>query len=276
LAISFFNFGDIATKYRENSYYCHLMGFKESLVGKKQLQPFFERLYRISLRGMNYGLGGMVESSGEMFAINYVKQNTGYPVIFDVGANRGQYLQGLISVFGSKADIYSFEPSSSGFTELQQYKSKSVHPYQLALSDQPGELTLNFDNEGSVFASVHNQDEAVIQKSLTKHEVITATTIDDFCRENNIHTIEFLKIDVEGHELSVLKGASNLLKEGRIKYIQFEFGPSSMAARTYMRDFYKILPNYDIYRILNDGLQPMKYDVMKEIFLTSNYFAILR
>lgn len=245
---------------------------KQFLVGKKGLQPFFERLYRISLRGMNYGLGGMVESSGELFIINYVKSQTHYPVIFDVGANRGQYLESLIRAFGNKADIYSFEPSSACFKELERYRAKGVFPQQLALSDQPVELTLHFDAEGSVFASVHDQDETVIQKNLSRHETIKATTIDDFCRENKISQIDFLKIDVEGHELNVLKGAARMIP--KIRFIQFEFGPSSMAANTYLRDFFKALPDFDIYRVLNNGIQKIEYDAMKEIFLTSNYFAV--
>lgn len=250
------------------------MGLKDSLVGKKRFQPFFERLYRISLRGMNYGLGGMIESSGELFIIDYVKQHTNNHVIFDVGANKGQYLESLLNAFGSSATIHSFEPGAGCFIDLQKYRRENVHLHQLALSSSRGSLTLKFDQAGSVFASVYDQDEAVIQKALTRTETIDTITLDEFCAENDINHIDFLKIDVEGHELDVLKGAEGMINRGKVKYIQFEFGPSSIAAKVYMRDFFKILSGYDIYRVLSDGIYKIEYDMMKEIFLTSNYFAI--
>ncbi|UII27782.1 hypothetical protein LVD15_05000 [Fulvivirga maritima] len=76
------------------------MSIKDFFVGKKIMQPLFERLYRISLRGMNYGLGGMIESSGEINLVkliaNQLINSEGKKVIFDIGANNGKYTDILL------------------------------------------------------------------------------------------------------------------------------------------------------------------------------------
>lgn len=249
------------------------MSIKDKFVGKKALQPFFEKLYRLSLTGMNYGRGAYVELSGELFVMDYVKKNVKNPVVFDVGANDGQYLEYILKYFPD-AEIHSFEPSSACFKGLQKYKKQNVHLHNLALSSENHEMTLNFDHEGAPTASVYTHDQEVTIHKSGKTETIHAVTLDSFCESNGIDKIDFLKIDVEGHELDVLKGAEKMLP--KIKYIQFEFGPCSVAAKTFLHDFYKLLKDFEIYRILNDGIRKMDYDIMKEVFVTSNYLAILK
>jgi hypothetical protein len=87
-----------------------------------------------------------------------------------------------------------------------------------------------------------------------------------------------LKIDVEGHELNVLKGAAELLSSRRINFIQFEFGEADIDSRTYLRDFFDLLSdNYDFFRIVPHGLRPIgAYSSAHEVFATINYLAALR
>ena len=55
---------------------------------------------------------------------------------------------------------------------------------------------------------------------LTQKEVeVDVTTIDSYCQKQNIKSIDILKIDVQGNEINVLKGAKQMLKEKRIKLI---------------------------------------------------------
>jgi hypothetical protein len=69
-----------------------------------------------------------------------------------------------------------------------------------------------------------------------------------------------------------------MLKGNKIKFIQFEFGGTDIDARVFFRDFYFLLsPKYNIYRILKNGLYPIKvYKESEEIFITTNYLAILK
>jgi hypothetical protein len=103
-------------------------------------------------------------------------------------------------------------------------------------------------------------------------------TLDEYCREKNISRIDFLKLDVEGHELKALAGAKEMLSAGKIDRIQFEFGGCDIDSRSFFQDFFYLLQNrYDIFRILKNGLRPIKkYEETEEIFLTTNFLAVKR
>jgi hypothetical protein len=99
--------------------------------------------------------------------------------------------------------------------------------------------------------------------------------LDLFCKERQISQIDFLKIDTEGHELSVLKGASHLISKKNIKLIQFEFNEMNVVSRAYMRDFLGLLANYQLHRLLPDGLLPLNDCVQDtELFGFQNIVAI--
>jgi hypothetical protein len=113
---------------------------------------------------------------------------------------------------------------------------------------------------------------------LNHREEIQINTIDNFCEENNLTQIDFLKLDIEGNEYRALEGALKMLKGNKIKYIQFEFGGTDIDAKVFFRDFYTLLsPQYQIFRILKNGLYPIsEYQEIDEVFVTTNYFAQLK
>src|SRR5207344_3202780 len=83
--------------------------------------------------------------------------------------------------------------------------------------------------------------------------------LDDFLSENSIPHIDLIKIDVEGHELEVLRGMKLCIEQKKVEVIQFEFGSFNIISRTFFKDFWELLQNdYDIYRILKDGLFKIK------------------
>jgi hypothetical protein len=107
-------------------------------------------------------------------------------------------------------------------------------------------------------------------------ERIALTTLDSYCAFEGIQKIDFLKIDAEGHDLEVLKGASTMLAEGRITYVQFEFGGANIDSRTFLRDFVTLLtPRYSLWRLLSDGVELLEYSEREEIFITTNFLAEL-
>jgi Methyltransferase FkbM domain len=90
--------------------------------------------------------------------------------------------------------------------------------------------------------------------------------------------IHLLKLDVEGSEIDILRGADELLENGGIDFLQFEFGGCNIDSRTYFRDFYDLLsPRFRIFRIVTDGLRAVdEYREIGEIFTTTNYLCELR
>lgn len=227
-----------------------------------RLQTFWERLFFLALRGMNIGGGGSPVTSGELNVIRGLPKGA---VVLDVGANRGQYARAALDTRGDLR-IYSFEPSIPAFAVLE--KTPGVKAFPFGFSETEGEVVLYSDSEGSVLASVYQRDVAGIP--FREAGTVLLRRLADFCTENEITHIDLLKIDVEGHELEVLRGMGNL----RPDRIQFEFGGCNIDSRTFLRDFLRALPDYTLHRILPAGLTSFRYSERMEQFGLSNFLAI--
>ncbi len=136
--------------------------------------------------------------------------------IFDVGGNFGQTALRFAEEFPD-ASILTFEPVPDSFRRLRE--AVGDHPrikaFNLALSDAPGTVAM------SLTASAGSNS---LQSSAATLETINVTvdTIDAVVAENNIGTIDLLKIDVEGFELQVLQGAAKTLRQSKIRYVYAE------------------------------------------------------
>ena len=240
---------------------------KQSQINTLQ-SNFFEILTE-----MNYGPGDNYDTSGEKQAIEYIKYNldTRTPIIFDVGANVGGYTLMLTKIWEEHAVIHCFEPSPKTFIQLQENTKgiKNVILNNLGCSDTERTINLYSNHNHSGLTSVYNRN--LDHVNLKLDEIINAefTTIDNYCKRNNINHIHFLKMDIEGHELSALQGAHDMLLNDKIEYLQFEFGGCNIDSRTFFKDFYYLLHDkYDIYRILQNGLYKIEqYSEYLEISL---------
>jgi FkbM family methyltransferase len=256
-----------------------------------RLQRLWSRLHTTAIFGMNYGGGGLIESSGETWVLSEIAARAcneiDSPVVFDVGANVGDYSL-CLRRFLPTAKVYAFEPARSVYQQLVStivaaHAGEQIKPYNFGFSDS--ERTAEFysytveGSEASVLSSIDQRlPTQVLDVRTQRAEEIHVQTIDGFCEAEGIDRIDFLKLDVEGHELSVLRGAKRMLTKGLISMIQFEFGPANIYSRTYFYDFWSLLSNtYDIYRIVPKGLAPLNYyGEHMEIFLTTNYLAMRR
>lgn len=255
-----------------------------------RLQKLWGRLNTLAIFGMNYGGGGCVDSSGEEWVLSNIVARSceavATPIVFDVGANIGGYAQ-TVRQHVPSALIYAFEPSEPVYQQLTQNLNArgdaKAKPYNIGFSDTEKDVELySYSIEGqeiSVLASLDRRlPTQVLEVQVSSTERIRTRTIDSFCAENEITHIDFLKLDVEGHELPILRGASRLLADKAISMIQFEFGPANIYSRTYFYDFWSLLSGaYDLYRIIPKGIAPISfYGEHHEVFLTTNYLAVLR
>jgi len=252
-------------------------------AGQKCCQGFYQFLHTISLQGMNVGMGSLVESSGERYVIKYIKDAQGGNssiTVFDVGANVGDFAYTVQNILGQSATIFCFEPKKSTFDALKMRFSDVENPklFNFGFGNKQETVTLYFDRdpEKSGLASVYPRNLDHFGIYLKEQETIQLTTIDTFCQENDINNINFLKMDVEGHEISVLNGAKRMINADAITNILFEFGGCNIDSRTFFQDFYYLLKDkYHIYRVLQDGLFPIsEYREIYEIFLTTNFLAV--
>jgi len=196
-------------------------------------------------------------------------------VVFDVGANIGGWCREVVHSW-PRATIYAFEPAKDAFAELTEAASDSVRCINMALSDESGRTMLHSVPGMPELRSLVHRDLGSHGLKMSEYELVETGTIDEFCSERGIPSIDLLKIDAEGHELAILRGAAGMLRARRIAFIQFEFGGANIDSRTYLRDFVSLLtPDYKIMRVLRDGLVDVHYSEIEEIFVVSNYFASL-
>ena len=145
--------------------------------------------------------------------------------VFDVGANIGQTAKELRNVFPN-ARIHCFEPTPSTFSQLALAVAGDlrivVHP--IALGPAKGRATLQcFDVSLLNSCAVNPPYKDRFNQTTTSIDV-PMSTIDDAGSENKIDRISLLKVDAEGFDLEILKGARRMLAEGRIDFIVSEIG----------------------------------------------------
>ncbi|MEX1190559.1 MAG: FkbM family methyltransferase [Brumimicrobium sp.] len=143
-------------------------------------------------------------------------------VVFDVGANIGAVSSDFTTEFPN-VKVYSFEPIESTFDLLKRNLAhlKNIKTFQIAFGEQQEKIEIELNPESyspqnSLLNKANNTSE--------KTEVIDVRTIDVFVKENGIDIIDFLKIDTEGYEEKVLRGAEKTISSGKIKMIYLEVG----------------------------------------------------
>jgi len=261
------------------------------IMGKRNLEKLL--IYSAKAIHVNLHLHGLVQigalngfnnqTNGEDFFVENILSkllnNEVKPLLFDVGANVGNYAL-LLKKHFPKADIHAFEPVKSTFDTLAKNTAGlEIKIHNIGFSDVSGVGELyNTDNDANtelasvykdVFAGVFKTDVAI------SPILFSMATLDTFCNENNIPYIDFLKIDVEGHELFVLKGAADLIKNNKIKVIQFEFNTHNIYSKVFLRDFYTALGDFNFYRLHQNYLISLgEYTTYNEIFTAQNIIAV--
>jgi FkbM family methyltransferase len=201
-------------------------------------------------------------------------------VVLDVGANVGAYAL-CVRHFAPRAMIHAFEPHPKTFSALgAAAATHGIEAHRLAVSDKSGELDLyDFgDEDGSTQASLSMDAVALFGRGVVRHAT-HAITIDEFLDSRSIESVALLKIDAEGHDIAVVRGARRSIEAGRVDLIQFEFTRANVATRTFMRDFFDELSGYEIHRLCLNGalLSLHPYDIRAcEQFVNQNLIAVRR
>jgi FkbM family methyltransferase len=257
-----------------------------SLIAREWLQPFWETVVTISNHGRGYS-NIRPELNGEEYFLDvwakHMKEQSGPPIVFDVGANEGDFAHMLLQRCAAR--VYSFEPNPATASRLRKRFEScngAVMVNNIALGDETGSMLL-YDESGrtgtgratavgEVFSDVYRQE--------AKQFEVHVATLDEFVSEHSIKKIHLLKIDTEGYEYPILDGAKNSLESGIVDWIQFEFNiHNAMKGHSFYK-FFKLLHGFQLYRMLPHALYPVaqgnpdpRYRSINEVYKYANFVA---
>ena len=144
-------------------------------------------------------------------------------ICMDIGANTGLYSY-FINFFEPKTKLFVFEPDSSLIEciKLNLSKCENASINNIGIADYSGNLDL-YLNEKSRQTNSFEWDAVSPFTDECKKVSVQVESIDNFCKKNNISNIDLLKIDVQGYEHKILKGAENMLKDLKILALEASF-----------------------------------------------------
>lgn len=197
-----------------------------------------------------------IERANAFFHLKNILQRVQVATIFDVGAATGEFCLEFQKLFPG-ASIHAFEPQPEFFSILNRHSSGSLKTNNFVLSEMTGELEF--------FVTSGKESSSLIKPNITGTEwdqylgvtqktSVLSDTIDGYCTHNRIDRINLLKLDVQGAELQVLKGAEKLLAQGGVDLIYsevlfmpfYEGQPLYHDVAQYLSKF-----NYKLYNIYN-------------------------
>ena len=199
--------------------------------------------------------------------------------VFDVGANVGRWsvaMLGAAQESGRSGDLrmHVFEPSAYTFGCLAEtMHGQKVKLQRMAMSDGSGSSLLHVMAPAAGTNSLH-APHGVSSGVLT--EEVTTTTLSSYAEQAGLDQLALVKIDTEGHDLAVLRGARQLFAEQRISVAQFEYNHRWIYARSYLRDAFELFEplGYRVGKLTPAGVEFYpSWDAELETFVEGNYVA---
>lgn len=177
-------------------------------------------------------------------------------VFFDVGAHHGWMSMWSLPLVGDKGTVYSFEPSPANLSILEWHRTRNkfsnwvIVPHAVSDRDARDDEFFLIDTGDSPMNSLTTgaPGTPLMDGRDIKKISIQTISLDTFCRSNNVKP-DFVKIDVEGAELLVLRGAANLLSES-CPTIILAIHPYWLPANQSSQQIFELLTSYG-YNIYN-------------------------
>lgn len=196
-----------------------------SLQEKKSFPFSFKELIekereqlRLYLRARKY------ERKEDIGGVAYIREQVKPGnIVFDIGAHKGGYLSIFLQQLKGKGCVYAFEPQSVLYrylaliSHLFDWRSLVLEPY--AVSAETGKAVLSIPyNGGHPSSPCATIIESNMNFRISAREEVNTVSLDAYCSRQGI-VPDFLKVDVEGNELSVFRGAENILRTCKPKIL---------------------------------------------------------
>lgn len=214
-------------------------------------------------------------SNGELWLLQQIAPKA--RVFVDVGANTGVWSKMFIDRMSSPGKGLLFEPSPLAIARLTEHLRKELNENLVeivpaAVCEQAGTMDFYMEEAAgetsSLIASHSNQSARKIS--------VSTTTIDAEAARRELKFIDYLKIDAEGYDLQVLRGASNCLEKKAVGIVQFEYNAPWASSGSTLANAIEYLQGYGytLYLLKQNGLHEFNYGVYGEFFSYANFVAI--
>ncbi|HEU0250104.1 MAG TPA: FkbM family methyltransferase [Solirubrobacteraceae bacterium] len=196
-------------------------------------------------------------------------------VVVDVGANRGEWTAGLLDYAPAIERVICYEPALSALGLLHDRFTSDdrVDIVEAAVADTTGEREFFEEPGGGETSSLVDS----CANAFALARAVRLVTIDEELERLALAQVDFLKIDAEGMDLHVLRGAEGALRSHRIATVQFEYGGAWAKAGSTLTAAFDLLRNcgYEVNVLLPDGLYDYDPSQTGELFVYSNFVAYL-
>ncbi len=232
--------------------------FKKFKLGDDFANLYGERVYYDS----PFGIAGYQSILARHQYLIKLAEIKNLSTVIDVGANVG-FFSKLIRELYPHAAIYSIEPVPETYKclELNFRDDKKTKTINLALSDKEGMAKMSFNPNQSSVSHFDNKG---------KIEVVVGT-LDNFIVKNNVKSVDLLKIDVEGFEHLVLKGAIKTLPKTKYLFIEItvednkNYTMSSLMSQLYSPEFNFQIVGFRNYDDTSIGKMPIMDCLLQNI-----------
>lgn len=191
----------------------------------------------------------------------------------DVGANAGAWTSMWLRFAPAACRGILFEPLPDMQKELLRlFEGSSITVLNAAAGDEEGTMPLAVDKTFSETSS--------LVAAVTDHQSVFCPTqvcrLDKVLLEHGMKQVDFLKVDAEGFDSRVLKGARDLISNGAIKTIQFEYNSMWAAAGSTLTETTAWLEQhgYKVFLLRSTGLHKLDWAVFGEFYRYSNFLAV--
>lgn len=214
-------------------------------------------------------------TNGENRLLQVLKKTIAPKCIFDVGANVGEWSSSAAALYPA-CTIHAFEivPATYDILARNTQSISSITLNNFGLSDKEGDLRISL-GEGSSTATgckivAWSHHKSHYSGEITGH----VRTAIDYMAEQKLGPIDFVKIDVEGMDLRVIRGFGAQL--ANVRALQFEYGVFNIGSRDLLADFYQHLRSHGfvVGKIFPRVVKFCDYHVEMENFYGGNHIAI--
>jgi FkbM family methyltransferase len=249
-------------------------------------RPIFQKInllkYQTALRSLGYNNCCDPEKTGELIFLElFAKTNPKF--CLDIGANVGRYSKLLLENTESK--ILAFEPLPAAYALLERLGTQYPGRFSaenIGVGDATKRMTLNYGSNTSELSSFSTDINAIsyVGESNIYQIEVEVVTLDDYFSKTEFKKmgeIDLMKIDTEGFEYEVLRGAVKTISKMSPKFIQIELNSHQLHRGHSLFEFSKILDNYEVFQLLPFGKGRIKRDPASSeanIFAYSNFIFV--